>query len=178
MKIDPHIVVFLFNGGLWLLWWLRSLWKSLFFNIFPLFSSLILGKYPQRSGGGWVIFQRFLKEKQIPKHSHAISSWWNHRHGIYFFWDSDIKNDWDNEKDPSSAPRRRNGSSDYSCIETEYYKSKSDIYKYKTGVYSDGDQIINAEWSGNHSHSIGYAGWSEKHENRPPYYALYFIMKI
>jgi len=36
-------------------------------------------------------------------------------------------------------------------------------------------------WAGNHSHSftvsIGAAGGNQAHENRPPYYALFFIMK-
>jgi microcystin-dependent protein len=41
-----------------------------------------------------------------------------------------------------------------------------------------GGSTKNTGTSGNHSHTVGSTGGSQAHENRPPYYALAFIMKV
>jgi hypothetical protein len=37
---------------------------------------------------------------------------------------------------------------------------------------------VSTESSGEHSHPIPHDGGGELHENRPPYFALCFIMKV
>ncbi len=47
-----------------------------------------------------------------------------------------------------------------------------------SGGANDGHSTRYTAYDGNHSHVAGKTGQNQTHENRPPYYALCFIMKI
>jgi len=90
-----------------------------------------------------------LSTAQMPSHNHGCSSTGNHTHSI------------------------------------KYQKSKSYSSSYGApyGFILNGDSghsttSNNINSSGNHSHTINSSGGNQPHENRPPYYALYYIMKV
>lgn len=47
---------------------------------------------------------------------------------------------------------------------------------YASNYYSNDSNAL--ENSGNHSHSLQNTGSGNAHENRPPYYALAYIMRV
>ena len=46
------------------------------------------------------------------------------------------------------------------------------------GSYTEAGEIKNTSFSGNHTHLMNNTGFGIAHENRPPYYALAYIIKL
>jgi microcystin-dependent protein len=120
-----------------------------------------------------------LTEAQMPKHSHSgnitLSEGGAHKHTIYYGKESENYCEPDSDstsKDVLQVAAKMGNSYKYDAYSVN---SKNwDGYMYTGGNVSN-----NLE--GAHSHTgtatIGEAGSSTAHENRPPYYALAYIMK-
>jgi microcystin-dependent protein len=89
-----------------------------------------------------------LTESQIPSHNHSISTDGAHTH---------THTDNGGGSTKASGPIWPDGGRD---------------------VADAGGGSGTTSSAGSHSHSIGSTGGSQPHENRPPYYALAFIMKV
>ena len=115
------------------------------------------GSYPQNSTGGAESVT--LTTAQIPAHSHTgtTSSNGNHRHYV-------ARNQEENSGSNSMAYDSQNGSSD----------------QYVLQRHSSTANKWNSSSDGNHTHSLSVdnTGGGQPHENRPPYYALAYIIRI
>jgi microcystin-dependent protein len=109
-----------------------------------------------------------LTADQMPKHSHSLSDDGEHNHTV-------------------SVGSGGSHSHTYSkTIIATKGKSRSDAHyrvegNYGTGTTSSsGSHTHNAsvQSAGSHSHTVGESGGGKAHENRPPFYALAFIMKL
>ena len=49
---------------------------------------------------------------------------------------------------------------------------------WKNLMRREGTKNINTSQAGNHSHTLFPSGGGRSHENRPPYHALFFLMKL
>ena len=89
-----------------------------------------------------------LTVDQMPAHMHTIHEDGYHNHGFTIYDANDLNWDGDN---------------------------------YNTGTDDNvggGSQTRYTHGAGNHSHGMNASGGNQPHENRPPYYALVFIMKL
>lgn len=90
-----------------------------------------------------------LETKHLPSHTHTVGSGGNHSHTVRV--GRQRYNAWDSSVTTLGADDR--GATAYSK-----------------------DPLNETSWS--HTHSIGNTGSDGAHENRPPYYALYFLMRV
>jgi len=101
-----------------------------------------------------------LTENEMPSHSHSMNSAGNHSHSIT---DPGHSHDIFGQNDAQS------GSNDDSI-------SNDLLTKIGQTQFSTTGISINS--AGNHSHTINNTGGGQSHENRPPYFALAYIMKL
>jgi Concanavalin A-like lectin/glucanases superfamily len=118
--------------------------------------------YPVNASGGANTIT--LNPNEMPLHTHAASS---DGQGDHFHWIEGINAD-------GLSWRQR------------YYPGDTTVdMGYGGGSNADPNEVrwrgrVNSDPFGNHSHAItvAAAGGSQPHENRPPYFALAFIMKL
>ena len=100
-----------------------------------------------------------LTEAQMPSHTHTIDSSGNHGHSI---------------TDPGHTHTGVVGTgiddSQLGTGSSPVPKGIDDVGVSTTGITVDS--------GGEHTHPINNTGGGESHENRPPYYALAYIMKL
>ena len=119
------------------------------------------GSYSPNNTGGADSVQ--LTENEMPSHSHTIPSSGAHSHTI---------------TDPGHTH-------DYTRLQEERDTSPSDgsafslpnNNPFKTDTTQSATTGISIDNSGDHTHPINNTGGDGAHENRPPYYALAYIMK-
>ena len=120
-----------------------------------------------------------LTTAQMPSHTHSgsvnISQGGSHKHKLWYLQYSSASPDWDGS------------SHDVLELNTDVgNRYWYDDYDYYDGfIYTDGDEGGYNDGTGTggvHSHTgtatIGSTGSGSSHENRPPYYALAYIMKL
>ena len=102
-----------------------------------------------------------LETKHLPTHRHLqdTTSGSNHRHAPYVVDANDY-----------------NYSSNHGGPYTMGTDDRHAAGGYAANYYSNDSNA--SESAGNHSHTIYSTGDGEAHENRPPYYALAFIMRV
>lgn len=103
-----------------------------------------------------------LTTAQMPSHTHTISDSGAHSHKLYYHyniasWESHSYHD---------ALTTYNGDAEL--------KGSEGYTKEQTGYINTN----RSEPDGAHTHTPGNTGSGQAHENRPPYYALAYIMKI
>lgn len=101
-----------------------------------------------------------LTTAQMPSHNHTVTGG-SHTHKVYY--DSDMNSKGDNNGHGTLTAKYDTGLGSISG--QEYYNH---YVNTDTGVTDPGT----------HSHTVGSSGSGSAHENRPPYYALAYIMKI
>lgn len=124
-----------------------------------------------------------LTVDQLPSHSHGASAWTDqqgsHQHGggTSGVGDHQHISPW-GESDARGATWGVSGGTGYQGSgQTDW-----DNYQYMTSPAGNHSHSITTDWQGQHGHnvgvSIGSTGSGNAHENRPPYYALAYIMKL
>ena len=113
-----------------------------------------------------------LKKEEMPAHNHALSSEGEHSHkGIANYGGAHSHN----LKKTISVHHRsfagRKGSD-------HPLKNKGNFYMNRTEVAGLHFHTLDIRKNGEHSHKMGLTGGELAHENRPPYYALAFIMRV
>lgn len=101
-----------------------------------------------------------LTTTQMPNHTHTVTGG-SHTHKVYY--DDEMRSVGDNHKHGSLVAKYETGLGSISGQEYYNYYVNTD-----TGVTDPGT----------HSHTVSNTGSGNAHENRPPYYALAYIMKI
>lgn len=107
-----------------------------------------------------------LTVDNLPAHSHTMGSAGSHSH---------------TGSTNTTGSHNHSIAAGYSMAEgTDYFRANakikfSDKYTEYDGSHSHSLSINSA---GSHTHTINNTGGGKAHENRPPYYALAFIMKI
>ena len=100
-----------------------------------------------------------LTEAQIPSHTHTIDSSGNHNHSI---------------TDPGHAHTGIVGTG----IDDSQLGTGSNSVPKGIGDVGTSTTGITVNSGGEHTHPINNTGGGQAHENRPPYFALAFIMKL
>jgi microcystin-dependent protein len=124
-----------------------------------------------------------LTVDQMPWHSHGASAWTDqqgsHQHGGYTSTVGDHQHisPW-GESDARGATWGVSGGTGYQGSgQTDW-----DNYQYMTSPAGNHNHSITTDWQGQHGHNVGVsiaaAGSSAAIENRPPFYALAYIMKL
>ena len=124
-----------------------------------------------------------LTENQIPQHTHgsgtlSTNSTGTHRHGSGSLSTSSAGNHRHKVSEvPDTGVVAKEGDGSYNS----QAKTKTDIYTEYAGDHTHSISGYTS-YAGSHSHTVSgdtsSAGGGEAHENRPPYYALAYIMKI
>ena len=124
-----------------------------------------------------------LTENQIPQHTHgsgtlSTNSTGTHRHGSGSLSTSSAGNHRHKVSEvPDTGVVAKEGDGSYNS----QAKTKTDIYTEYAGDHTHSISGYTS-YAGTHSHTISgdtsSAGGGEAHENRPPYYALAYIMKL
>lgn len=117
-----------------------------------------------------------LTTSQMPSHTHGgsvtISSGGAHTHDIWF----DGGNSY---ADPYSSAGYHDVLTSESVLGVDYYSATPSFNDTDNYIVTDGDSDTGG---GSHSHtgtiSLTATGSGSSHENRPPYYALAYIMKV
>lgn len=113
-----------------------------------------------------------LTTAQMPSHSHSFSATTgtagNHNHGM---------------TTAGSHYHTVYGSNSSGIVTAVKVENRTSVAEFLTGSPTNyaGDHTHSIDYQGNHSHTVsgttGGAGSGSSHENRPPYYALCYIMK-
>jgi len=110
-----------------------------------------------------------LNTNQMPSHSHSgsTSSTGSHTHNASPYVNA-------------SAYKKFMASNTTSSGVSGLASGTKEWRVFNDPITSMGDIKINMESAGSHSHSVSIqsAGGGQSHENRPPYYALAYIMKL
>jgi microcystin-dependent protein len=107
------------------------------------------GSYARNSQGG--VNSVSLLPSQMPSHSHGISTDGDHSHNIAAQWGGDDNN----------------------------HSNLIALAAGDKGMFDlDRNFTFTSGSSGSHSHTISNSGGGLAHENRPPYWALAYIMKL
>jgi len=116
-----------------------------------------------------------LTENEMPSHDHSMNSAGNHNHGGST--DSHSIEGSMSFSNNCGVVGNTNGVFQGSGTEQRTGGTASGNTNFETVTISD---IHNHSIStdGSHTHSINNTGGGESHENRPPYFALAFIMKL
>ncbi len=100
-----------------------------------------------------------LNVNQIPSHKHTLGSAGSHSHeGVTDYWAS-------NEWIYVAKDVRNTGGTISGGLASPLYTTLQHRHTFTTDT------------APNHTHSVGNTGGGQAHENRPPYYALAYIMK-
>lgn len=119
--------------------------------------------------------EHILTIGEIPSHDHAISasSSVNHTHSITTNTDGlhVHKLFVTNTDDKTGGP--------YAIELAKFIDTTHTVLRYVNPNTGEHNHTINVNSAGSHNHtiSIGIVGGDEAHENRPPYYALCYIMR-
>jgi len=142
------------------------------------------GEYSTKNTGGAKSVS--LTKEQMPSHNHTArsNSTGGHNHSITGGSHSHAYKDIYYNEDSNHDDARSGSVYGYEYIEKGMGSGDSDtnnnraFYKKRTTSSATHTHTIGSV--GNHSHSISIdsSGSSKAHENRPPYYALAFIMKL
>jgi len=106
-----------------------------------------------------------LTEAQMPSHNHGMSTEGNHSHSG--------STSTDGEHTHRYGQNRTTGESGSDVIASAY--AFDDFSTSSAGSHS---HSLNINSNGDHTHTINNTGGGDSHENRPPYLALAFIMKL
>jgi len=115
-----------------------------------------------------------LAENEMPNHSHEISTDGAHSHN----GTTDTEGDHDHWVNISAK------STLIGNVDTKSGTSKLTRDNSEPGLFSKTEPSgshshnVNLDESGSHTHTINNTGGGDSHENRPPFYALAFIMKL
>jgi len=125
-------------------------------------------------------------------HSHSMQTAGNHNHGgntgsgtphshdirLGFRQDTGHFHETNNHGSASPNPDSTEITSNPIQSESDHTHSISSDGNHKHTINSVNNHTHNINNSGSHSHSINNTGGDGSHENRPPYFALAFIMKL
>jgi len=111
-----------------------------------------------------------LTENQIPSHNHSMNSAGNHNHG-----GSTSTNGAHTHS--GSQALRGNGEDERNSVPSAS-DDKNPGRTWNFTVDSAGNHNHSISTDGDHTHTINNTGGGQAHENRPPYYALAYIMKL
>ena len=106
-----------------------------------------------------------LTEAQMPSHNHGMSTEGNHSHSG--------STSTDGEHTHRYGQNRTTGEGGSDVIASAY--AFDDFSTSSAGSHS---HSLNINSNGDHTHTINNTGGGDSHENRPPYLALAFIMKL
>jgi len=109
-----------------------------------------------------------LTESQMPSHDHTMSSAGNHTHSGSTDFDPGHTHEYVRALSGNDNDR----GTQFSEISVDNQES------VQTSTAGAHDHSLNINSNGDHTHNINNAGSDQSHENRPPYYALAFIMKL
>jgi len=122
---------------------------------------------PDNTGGADSVT---LTENQIPSHSHGMSSDGNHSHSGSTSTDGSHVHSFSRRGDDG-----QDRGAGYSVVGYDNNIGGGDGDMNAAGSHNHSLSIND---SGSHTHNIYNTGGGESHENRPPYYALAYIMKL
>jgi len=106
-----------------------------------------------------------LTEAQMPSHNHGMSTEGNHSHSG--------STSTDGEHTHRYGQNRTTGEGGSDVIASAY-----DFDDFSTSSAGSHSHSLNINSNGDHTHTINNTGGGDSHENRPPYLALAFIMKL
>ena len=144
-----------------------------------------------RATSGASVSSHTLTTSQIPSHTHDTP---NHTHTVAF----DIGNtDLDHTHGAGNYNTDSQGNHAHEITDSSSQDSGDGFAGYQAGSGGSGSNNVNSSTNGGHTHSVsgntnaqlgnhnhsfsgttGGSGSGNGHENRPPYYALMFIMKL
>ena len=107
-----------------------------------------------------------LTTDQMPSHTHTISSSGSHTHKLYYYYDIDDSY-WESRTYRKGLSIRGEDANE-ELYGVDNYTGSNYSYVNTNRSTADGD----------HTHTPGSTGSGSSHENRPPYYALAYIMKM
>jgi microcystin-dependent protein len=105
-----------------------------------------------------------LSESEMPSHSHSMSSAGSHTHTGSTSVDGGHRHNIPNAGPGSGRSVDNN--------------NRGPEFAQETDFAGDHSHSLNINSNGDHVHSMSNAGGNQSHENRPPYYALAYIMKL
>jgi len=111
-----------------------------------------------------------LTENEMPSHSHSMNSAGGHSHN------GTTETDGAHSHGIPGSTMTHNGDVACDVIDTGF----GGFSNFKSTTTSAGahNHSFTTNTAGDHSHSINNTGGDGSHENRPPYFALAFIMKL
>ena len=128
------------------------------------------GSYsPDATGGADSVT---LTEAQIPSHNHSMNSAGSHGHtGV-----TDV------DSASGSFKSEKSGYSDSSGVFSRSGSQRcgdglGGTFNNRINFNHTHSHVLSINANGDHTHTINNTGGGESHENRPPYYALAYIMK-
>ena len=112
-----------------------------------------------------------LSENELPSHNHSMNSAGNHDHGG--------STSTDGEHTHSNNADRCSGSNYVQVTaSTNNAATNRRVGLVDATISPAGDHNHSISDDGSHTHSINNTGNNDAHENRPPYFALAYIMKL
>lgn len=133
-------------------------------------------KYEPGNNGG--LNEVTLTESQMPSHQHSMSEEGNHTHTGTTSTDGKHFHYVEAPQHPEIVYNRSFNKGNF-----QQARSRRDLInedKLLPGTEDAGEHshTLNIDETGAHTHTINATGGGEAHENRPPYYALAYIMKL
>ena len=113
-----------------------------------------------------------LTENEMPSHNHSMDSAGSHSHSGSTSTDGDHSHSYETRTDPQPNSTRRE------FVTADSVSSSSGDKSGGINNAGSHSHSLSINSAGNHTHGIGNTGGGEAHENRPPYFALAFIMKL
>jgi hypothetical protein len=116
-----------------------------------------------------------LSISEMPKHNHGgkTNTSGNHRHSGYTNYGGNHNHSW-------SASRQRAGTDDHNNTSelSKGDRSHSDVIRKTTNTTGNHRHSFTTNYGGNHNHTVGYNGSGRDFSIMPPFYTLFFIMKV
>ena len=128
-----------------------------------------------------------LTVDQIPSHSHSTDSAGSHSHSGSTNTTGEHNHTMFNTSEPSQGGSATVTASNYTARKS-FHGGMLESYAMqgtstsptlgRTSTSGNHSHSLSINSGGSHSHTISSTGGGSSHENRPPYYALCFIMKL